>query len=62
MRAECRHFASAFARYAYNILKFSERENYAVPSTTPFSYIRTVEGTANIALSNISREYERWEY
>lgn len=57
MRAECRHFASAFARYAYNILKFSERENYAVPSRTPFSYIRTLEGTANIALSNISREY-----
>jgi len=40
MRGECRHFASAFARYVYVILKI-------------FASFSTLEGTGSIICSNI---------
>lgn len=45
MRGECRHFASAFARYVYKILKF-------------FAKCRSLEGTASITVGNTSKELD----
>lgn len=66
MRGECRHFASAFARYVFDKLRFFEPIMHAIKgkktllcnAPSPGIFSHTLENTANIIVRKIEESWK----